>query len=185
MKKVKLGKLKEKYKGKIFSIKEREVQFSNGEKTTYEYCERYPSVSILAFNDKKELLMIKEKRRGYKKNVWFLPGGRMDKPGETPKAAALRELQEETGYKAKQLKLIHKKSPSNTLLWDIFIYYAKDLEHVGASPELGEEITAVKFIPFKKVVKMALDGTIENEFISYNIIRFDYMLKNKEFTRNH
>lgn len=181
MKKIKLGKLKTDYSGKIFSIKHREIIHPDGEKDIYEYCERAPSVSVLAFNNKKELLMIKEKRHGYRKNVWFLPGGRMDKSDNTPRKAALRELQEESGYKAKKIKLIHKKSPSNTLLWDIYIFAAKDLEFVGQNPERGEIIIDVKFIPFKRVVKMALDGTIENEFISYNIIRFDYMLRHGEF----
>jgi len=102
-------------------------------------------------------------------------------PGDTPRKAALREMAEEAGYTAKKIKLIHKKSPSNTLLWDIYIYAAKNLKYVGAKPERGEMITDVKFIPFAKTVEMALDGTIENEFISYNIIRFGQMLKNKEF----
>ncbi|MDP2684415.1 MAG: NUDIX hydrolase [bacterium] len=181
MKKVKFGKLKSKYKGKIFSISQREVTFPDGFKQTYEYCERAPSVSVLAFNEKNEILMIKERRHGYNKNVWFLPGGRADQPTETTRLAALRELEEETGYKASKIKMIHKKSPSNTLFWDIYIYCATDLKFVGKHPERGEHIVDVKFIPFKNAVKMALDGTIENEFISYNIIRFDYMLKNGEF----
>ena len=181
MKNLKLGKLKTDYTGKIFKIKHREVFFPNGEKDIYEYCERLASVSVLAFNEKNEILMIKEKRHGYKKNVWFLPSGRMDKPGETPKSAALRELKEETGYTAKKIKLIHKKSPSNTLFWDIHTFAARDLQYVGNKLERGEFIIDVKFMPFKKVVQMALDGTIENEFISYNIIRFDYMRKNGEF----
>ncbi len=183
MKKLKLGQLKTKYKGKIFSIKQRLVTFPDGFKETYEYCERAPSVSVLAFNEKNEILMIRERRHGYQKNVWFLPGGRVDQKGDTPKKAALRELEEEAGYTAKKIRSIHKKSPSNTLFWDIYIFYATDLKFVGQKPERGEHITGVKFVPFKKAVQMALDGTIENEFISYNIIRFDYMLKHGEFKR--
>ena len=181
MKKAKFGKLKPKYKGKIFSISQREITFPDGVTETYEYCKRAPSVSVLAFNEKNEILMIKERRHGYHKNIWFLPGGRADQPKDTPRTAALRELEEEAGYKAKQIKMIHKKSHSNTLLWDIYIFYATDLKFVGNHPERGEHIESTQFIPFKKAVKMALDGTIENEFISYNIIRFDQMLKNKKF----
>ena len=179
--KIKLGKIKKVYRGKIFSIKHREVTFPDGKTTTYEYCERAPSVSVLAFNKKNEILMIKEKRHGYQKNIWFLPGGKMDKANDTPSRAALREMREEAGYTAKTIKLIHKKSPSNTLFWKIFIYAARDLKYVGRQPERGEEITDVKFIPFNQAVKMALSGTIENEFIAYNIIRFDYMLKHGQF----
>src|SRR3989338_6885305 len=92
------------FKGSIFTIKRQPVTFPDGHTTEYEYCERPASVSILAFNDKNELLMIKEYRHGYKKNVWFLPSGRMDHVGDTPKRAAIRELREEGGYRPKKIK---------------------------------------------------------------------------------
>ncbi|MBU0546509.1 NUDIX hydrolase, partial [Patescibacteria group bacterium] len=145
----------------------------------FEYCERFPSVSVLAFNDKGELLMIKEYRHGYKKNVWFLPGGRVDKLGDTPRKAIIREMREESGYRAKKLELLFTKSPSNTLLWDIYVFVAKDLVYDPLPQEDGEDSKAV-FVPFEKAVQMALDGTIDNEFISYNIIRLNYMLEHEE-----
>lgn len=180
MRDLKLGKIREVYKGKIFNIKERSVTYSDGCTDIFEFCERPPSVSILAFNEKGQLLMIREYRHGYQDNVWFLPGGRMDEDGDTPEIAAIRELREEAGYRPQTIKLIKKKSPSNTLLWDIFIFAAKDLVHDPLPHDKGEVIEPV-FVPFEKAVQMAHDGTIDNEFISYNIIRFNYMLKHGEF----
>lgn len=180
VKKLKFGKLKTVYKGKIFTIDQQPVVFPNGEKAMFEYCVRCPSVSVLAFNNKNELLLIKEYRVGYKKNIWFLPGGRADSCTDAPKQAALRELREESGYSAKTIKLVHKKTPSNTLKWDIYIYAAKNLYPSPLPKDPGEHI-AVYFFPLAKAVNMALNGTIENEFIAYNIIRFNEMLKNGEF----
>lgn len=124
--------------------------------------------------------MIKEWRAGYRHNVWFLPGGRVDHPQDTPIKAARRELREETGYNAKTMRLVRKKSPSNTLLWDIYIVAARDLIWDPLPPEPGEFSRPI-FVPLKKAVALALDGTIQNEFISYNIIRFNEMLKRGEF----
>lgn len=180
MKNIKLGKIRTAYKGKIFTIKERDVFYHDGTKTVYEYCERPASVSILAFNEKNELLLIKEHRAGYKKNVWFLPGGRADHRGDTPKKAAIRELREETGYTAKTVKLVHKKAPASTLIWDIYLFAAKDVSWSPLPPDKGEH-TVPYFVPMEEALGMALDGTIDNEFISYNIIRFDYMVKHGEF----
>ncbi len=180
MKGIKLGKDKIVYKGKIFTLHQRPVTLPDGKKTLFEYCERPASVSTMAFNDKNELLLIKERRVGYKKNTWFLPGGRMDQPGDTPKKAAQRELREETGYAAKTLKLVQKKSPASTLIWDIYLFAGKNLHWSPLPHDVSEQIEAV-FVPLKKAVEMALDGTIENEFIAYDIIRFNEMLKRKEF----
>ncbi len=178
--KIKFGKTKKVYQGKIFRIYHQDVVLPSGKKGVFEYCERFPSVSVLAFNEKGELLMINEYRHGYKKNVWFLPGGRVDKAGDTPKKAAMRELREEGGFRAKKMKLLFTKSPSNTLFWDIYIYVAKDLMPDPLPQDDGEQAVSV-FVPWKKAVQMAMDGTIENEFISYNIIRLDYMLTSGEF----
>jgi 8-oxo-dGTP pyrophosphatase MutT (NUDIX family) len=174
------GPMKTVFSGNIFHIKRRPVTFPDGTSMEYEYCERPASVSILAFSDKNELLMIKEYRHGYRKDVWFLPSGRVDHPGDTPRKAAIRELREEGGYRPKTIQLIHKKSPSNTLLWDIYIFAAKDLVLDPLPGDKEEQIEPV-FVPFKKAVQMAKDGTILDEFISYNIIRFDHMMKHGQF----
>lgn len=180
MKKEKLGPLQEVYKGIIFKISQREVIFPDGKKKTFEYCVRPDSVTILPFDDKGRLLLIKEYRHGYKKNVWFLPAGRVDE-GESFLAAAKRELREETGFAAKTFKKIYEKSPSNTLRWQIHIYAAKDL--FVAPLSTGDEDYPITVVPtpFAKAVKMALDGTIENEFIAFHIIKFNYMLKHGQF----
>lgn len=174
------GQMKTVFNGIIFKIKQQWVTLPDGSKKTFEYCERPASVSILAFNEKNELLMIREYRHGYKKNIWFLPSGRADHDGDTPRSAAIRELREEGGYRPKTIRLIHKKSPSNTLIWDIYLFAAKNLVYDPLPRDAEEHIKPI-FVSWPKAVQMALDGTIDNEFISYNIIRFDYMIRNGEF----
>ncbi len=168
-----------KYKGRIFSIFEREMTFPDGSVKQYEYCERPNSVSVLAFDARGRLILIREWRAGYKQPAWFLPGGRVD-TGDTPRTAAIRELQEEAGLKPKTIKLLYKKSPSNTLLWDIFVFAAKDVQ---VAPRVGDEEFPIEVVPtsLSHAVAMAKDGTIENEFISYAIIRFAEMKKRGEF----
>lgn len=179
MKKERFGPMKKVFKGTIFSVLQRDVLFPNGQKKLFEYCVRPNSVTILPFNDKGQLLLIREYRHGPKKNVWFLPAGRVDK-GETALQAAKRELREETGLGAKTFKKIYQKSPSNTLVWDIDIFAAKNL---FIAPLIGDEERPIKVVPtpFAKALQMALDGTIENEFIAFHIIKFNYMVKHGQF----
>ncbi len=176
--KVKYGRVKTVYHGVIFDIEQQPVK-ENSKKKVFEYCVRPDSVTILPFDNKGRLLLINEYRHGFRHNTWFLPAGRVDK-GETPARAAQRELQEEAGVKAGQLKLLYKKSPSNTLRWNIFIYAARGLKK---SVLVGDEGFPIKVAPvsLKKATRMALSGEIENEFIAYNIIRFYYMVKHGQF----
>jgi len=175
---VKYGKLKTVFTGKIFTVKQRPVETS-GVQRTFEYCLRPNSVTILPFDAQGRLLLINEYRHGSRRNVWFLPAGRIDK-GENSVKAARRELREEAGFDAETIKLLYVKSPSNTLLWKINVFAAKDLR---AAPLKGDEDAPIKVVPtsLSKAVKMALSGEIENEFIAYNIIRFDYMIKHGQW----
>lgn len=176
---MRMGPMKEVYDGIIFKIKQREITFPDGSKKIFEYCARPGSVTILAFDDKNNLLLIKERRLEYKGATWFLPAGRIDK-GETPLRAAQRELREETGFGAETIKKIYQKSTGSTLLWDVHIYAARDLY---PAPLDGDEHFPIQIAPtpFKRAVEMAMDGTIENEFIAFHIIKFDYMLKRGQF----
>jgi ADP-ribose pyrophosphatase len=181
MPRIRLGKLKTVYQGTIFTLRERKVIFPNGEEKIWEYCERVPSVSIMAFDKQGRLLLLKEQRRKYAQSEWFLPSGKIDK-GEKPLVAARRELQEEAGYRAGTIKLAYKKySSSTTLFWDIYVFAAKDLVW---KPLRGDEIFPIQVVPtpMKKAVEMAKEGVIKNEFIAYTIIRFYELLKKKEFT---
>jgi len=56
-------------------------------------------------------LMVRQFRHGLDRAVWEFPGG-MVEPGEEPAAAAVRELEEETGWKASSLTLVGATNPN-------------------------------------------------------------------------
>ncbi len=73
-----------------------------------------------------------------------LPSGYVD-PGEAPEAAALRELQEETGYTADQLQLAGVLNPDTGRLGNrLWCFYAKAHKMTSpSSPEQGIESLAL------------------------------------------
>lgn len=106
------------------------------------------AVKIYIFQDDK-LLLTNIKSRG-----WDLPGGHIE-PGETPRAAVIRELHEETGAVAKRLGLIgylkitnqaanerNKRYPKESC---ILIYRGYDAT-VDAGYDFKLEATESKFV---------------------------------------
>lgn len=79
--------------------------------------ERVAVYGIVFNEDKTEVLLVK--RRDIP--VWVLPGGGLD-PGESPEEGAVRELWEETGFKAKVVRKVAEYLPVNklTLLSHLF-----------------------------------------------------------------
>jgi 8-oxo-dGTP pyrophosphatase MutT (NUDIX family) len=58
-------------------------------------------VNVIAFTESLELLVVEQFRHGIDAPTLEIPGGCCDE-GEAPEQSALRELQEETGYRAEQ-----------------------------------------------------------------------------------
>ncbi|KKW15607.1 MAG: NTP pyrophosphohydrolases including oxidative damage repair enzyme [Parcubacteria group bacterium GW2011_GWA2_50_10b] len=166
---VKVGNYKTVFKGTIYEIKQAKAVFPSGKIKTFEIASRPPSVSILAFDHKRRLLLTREYRVKYKKYLWRIPAGRVDK-GEQPIKAAQRELQEETGYKARNLKLFHFTDMGQSLDWKRYTYLATGL---AKSPLNGDEDEDITVVPttLPKAYKMVKQGKIKNEGMAYLIFK--------------
>lgn len=92
-------------KTRIFRIEELELEFSNGSRARYERLQgaAYGSVLVVPMQDDKTALMIREYAAGTHRYELALPKGRIEK-GEDRLNAANREIMEEIGYGARQLK---------------------------------------------------------------------------------
>jgi ADP-ribose pyrophosphatase len=77
------------------------------------------------------LLMVRQYRHGAGIITTEFPAGLVD-PGEEPLAAAARELEEETGYRAGRMTLLGRVSPNPAFMTNWFsTYLAEDLVRVG------------------------------------------------------
>ena len=129
-----------------------------GIKTRREIVEHPASAAILAFDEKGKIILVRQHRfpRGY---VLEIPAGTLDK-GESPKRCALREIQEETGYKAKRMTHLITYYPSigyNTEAIHCFV--ASGLTRVKTKLDTDEFIT-VKKMELPKLIKLIKSGKI-------------------------
>jgi 8-oxo-dGTP pyrophosphatase MutT (NUDIX family) len=81
--------------------------------------------------------------------VWVLPGGGVE-PGESPEAAACREVLEETGYQVKIVRKVAEYQPVNrlTLLTHFF-----ECEIIGGTASIGEETREIAFFSLDTLPK--------------------------------
>ncbi|MCF8040465.1 MAG: NUDIX hydrolase [Desulfarculaceae bacterium] len=71
-------------------------------------------VNIIPVTAEGEVVLIKQWRHGSEDWAVEIPGGLVD-PGEDPSQAAVRELEEETGYKAREITFLGKVNPNPAL----------------------------------------------------------------------
>ena len=129
-----------------------------GRKVRREIVKHPGAAAILAFDEKGKIILVRQHRfpRGY---VLEIPAGTLEK-GEAPKRCALREIQEETGYKAKRMTHLITYYPSvgyNTEAIHCFV--ASGLTSGKMNLDTDESIT-VKKMDLSRLIKMIKSGKI-------------------------
>ncbi len=133
----------------------------DGRRHTYTYlASRARAVAVLAQDDDGRVLIVREYRHPLKEVVCDLPMGSIGKD-EEPRAAALRELREETGYAALSAEpygAIHP-IPALTRL-RLQFFRARGLEYVGHDRDRSE-ILHTEWIPLDTVLSGINDGRFQ------------------------
>lgn len=133
-------------RSRLFRADELHLRFSNGEERIYEkLCGGGPgAVLIVPVLDDNRVVMIREYAAGIHDYHLALPKGAVDK-GETPLEAANRELKEEAGYGARDLRLLKRLTLSPAYMEQgINVVLARDLypeQLIGDEPEPIEVVT--------------------------------------------
>ncbi|MDN5605308.1 MAG: NUDIX hydrolase [Kocuria sp.] len=89
------------FEGQIFDVVRETFALTEGGDELFRDYMRHPgAVAIAALNENNEILLINQYRQPVEMNMWEIPAGLLDVEGESPLAAAQRELAEETDLKA-------------------------------------------------------------------------------------
>ena len=132
-----------------------------GRKVKREMIEHRGAAAMLAFDENKKVILVKQHRypHGY---VLEIPAGTLER-GEKPEKCAFRELEEETGYKAKKMAPLITFYPSigyNTEVIHCFV--ASHLKKVSDLSLDEDEILSVVKVEFKKLLAMIKTGKIQD-----------------------
>ncbi len=98
------------------------------------------SAVVMAVDERKRVLLVRQFRLPAAAYLWELPAGRLD-PGENPLAAAKRELKEETGFRASKWKKLAAYYASPGFVAEkMNLFLATGLEAGKATPMDDERI---------------------------------------------
>ena len=149
------------WSNKLFSVEECKLQAPTGEKYSRSVFTHPGAVTILPFIAPDEIIMLKQYRHAVRQYIWEIPAGLIEKC-EKPLATAKRELIEETGYKARRIKLFSKWfSAPGFAEEQLFLYLAWDLVEVGQNLDDTEKFE-LHVVPMKlsKAYELADKGKI-------------------------
>ncbi|MDU5335981.1 NUDIX hydrolase [Enterococcus sp.] len=154
---------KELFKGKIIEVYLDDVALPMGGTAKRELVFHHGGVGIIPITKENKIIMVKQFRKPLEKVVLEIPAGKID-PGEGqhPEKTALRELEEETGYRTEKLTYINEMylSPgfSNEKL---YIYAATDLVKVeNPRPQDDDEVLELYELTLEEAKQAIQEGSI-------------------------
>jgi ADP-ribose pyrophosphatase len=135
------------YKGKLIQLRVDRIVEPSGVTAEREVVHHGGSVVILAHSDDGHIVLVRQYRYAVRQFLWELIAGGVE-PGEKPLAAARRELLEESGYRAKKLRLLLDFFASPGFLTEkMFLVEAAGLTRSKAQPDPDERIVVGHFTP--------------------------------------
>ncbi len=146
------------FNGKVISVEFSEVKLPNGNIAGREVVRHSGGAAVLFVSEGKVLLE-RQFRFPYGKVIWEIPAGKLNS-GEDPEAAARRELEEETGYRAEELKKLTQIYPSPGYTDEIIYIYYTERAHALSQHLDEDEFINFSFVPLEECVKMTERGEI-------------------------
>jgi ADP-ribose pyrophosphatase len=160
------------YRGAMLHVQCDTVRLHTGAPASREYI-RHPGASaVLALTDDEQVVLEWQYRYAPGRHYVEIPAGKRD-PGETPEQSARRELQEETGWQARDWSLL--------LEHDVAIAYTDERIHIflarGLTPgpvaRDEEEHLECFLLPFDEALAWLDAGRIQDSKTQVALLTYD------------
>ena len=148
------------FDGRILHLYRDDIALPNGQPAERELIRHVGAVCVIPVTEDGCAVMERQYRYPVGEVILEIPAGKLDSKQEDHEAAARRELEEETGYRAETLIPLGKFYPacaySDETIW---MYLAKGLTKGNRHPD-ADEFLDVELIPLRDLVQQVLTGQI-------------------------
>ena len=140
------------FQGRLLDVRKDEVELPNGKTSTREWINHPGAVCCIPILPDGKIALIRQYRYPVQSEMIELPAGKLEK-AEKPEVCALRELEEEIGYRTNKLTFLTHIHPAigfaNEKMW---LYLAEELEKKDTKLDDDE---------FLELIPTSLDDAVE------------------------
>lgn len=150
------------YRGRVVELFQDRVRDDHGGRYWREVVGHRPAVAVVPLLASGRILLIRQFRYAVGRFLWELPAGLVE-PGEPPVKAARRELQEETGFRAKRWQLVCRIFSSPGFCREVIhLYLAQGLVRTGAPCLDEDEFVSAKAWTLPAALRLLRRGGVQD-----------------------
>jgi ADP-ribose pyrophosphatase len=149
------------YDGRVVNLRVDSVRLPDGRMARREVVEHRPAVVVLAENDARQILLIRQFRYPVGEVLIELPAGIVE-DGEDFAVAAVRELQEETGWKPRNIKKVAEFYTSPGFCGEYLALYHADGLVEERLPADEDECIVSRFASADEVARLLETGAVKD-----------------------
>ena len=149
------------FEGRLIGVQVDEVELADGRRTAREVVSHPGAVAVVPMLDGGRVVMIRQYRHAAGRVLWELPAGTLGS-GESPEECARRELAEEVGYEAGELRLLFSTYLSPGYSTEIIHLFCATGLHPGPAAVEEDEQIEVIALPLEEAVAMVGNGLVKN-----------------------
>ena len=149
------------YKGKIIDLSVETVTLPNGATADLEIITHPGAAAVVPMKDDRTVVMVRQYRHAVGSFIYEIPAGKLH-PGEDPRDCAVREVEEETGYKVGRLEPILSFFTTPGFTNEIIhIFVGRELS--PGTQNLGaDEVLEIIEMPLAQAMDLIQDGVIKD-----------------------
>ncbi len=166
------------FAGKVVHVDHWNVILPDGRPAVREVIRHPGAAAMVPVDDNGNVTMVCQYRTPIRQLTWEIPAGKRDN-GEDPLLTAHRELREECGLQASEMKLIVPFASSCGIIDEIiYIYLATGLTPCDTDPD-EDEFLNVRSFPLEEVADMCVRGEITDGKTIAGIMLARELLRNR------
>lgn len=136
------------YRGRIVRLEMVDVELANGTRTQREIIRHAGAVVILPRLPDGRFLLVRQFRKPVERELLEMVAGTLER-GEDPEACARREMEEETGYRARALRHMGTVYPSPGYIEERMEMYFAEADDARAHPRPDQDVV-IEVVPLSR-----------------------------------
>jgi len=164
------------YDGHLLKVYHDTVTLPDGKSAGREYIRHVGAVCIVALTEDRRVLMERQWRYPMAEEVWEIPAGKLDGKEEDPLLAARRELREETGAIAAEMRYLGPYYPTPAYSDEVIHMYLATGLTFGRTSRDEDEFMTVETVPLEELVTAICEGRVPDGKTQVAVLRVARLL---------